>query len=34
MSTEDREAVNPFVISLEEVAEGENDSDDWSVSLE
>jgi hypothetical protein len=33
-STENREATNPFVISLEGITGGENNSDDWPVLLE
>jgi hypothetical protein len=33
-SVENREVSNPLLISLEEIPEGEGDSDDWPVPLE
>jgi hypothetical protein len=32
-SVENKEAMDPFVISLEETQERENDADDWRVPL-
>jgi hypothetical protein len=31
---ENRETVDPLIISLKETSEEENDSDDWPISLE
>jgi hypothetical protein len=32
-STENREAADHLVVSLEEISKGGNDSDDWRITL-